>query len=800
MTFNTGNNVPSTDPRDLYDNAENLDKLVNGAEPFYADRLGKLRESWAGMENDFDTAQEGRETTFTLSQADKESRFQAFLVSSGYVSKGDYAADVVLEERNEYVAVDAATTGTSAGLYRPNASATLPLTLTGTWATDKASLVLLGDDVLRQELAAASGAALVAGGVVIQRRTVADLLAMDTTNLLPSAQVLVAEYHEGTGVGGGVFRWSEELGEWATDGPRRASRFGLHASQTAEYNTEKFLELLASNSEVVIDCSFQINPGVLVENLENVKITFEGNEKIIIPVEVDYAGSSITFRYCNNIRLYNVNMEKPDHETSNVQFHLTFIGCKGSLAIGGHLKGGGIFCLPDGNSSTPASVFPEDVKVLYVNITNPRYGINLSNVTEYEISGCVIRNPRLHNAPAGEGADGIKVTFGPGVSTAQVGALPTHNGRGLVTKNLVVLEDTPDSDDCMDLYSGGRELIVSDNICIGGQEGIVIKSDSIAYDLHQRITVSGAILKGQTERCLRITLENANSQSDINVSDITCVESRTISEAINLRGKGINATNLNISSDIVGGYEGGIRLQGVDIHLSNFNVKNSKSYGLVAVALNDSTIVGGSVTDCCSENDAVFDKAGVRLTGGSNIKVFGVSVHNVGGGMTHGFHSRGSTGVSLIGCSAEVTDAPVAFSGSNATQLRVAESSLTQYANSWNAKELEKSITTVDATATSLLDYYLGGQPAGKYSVTAEIGASGGATGLYGKAGIFSWDGSTFDALPLLADIHADLESASSMNAELTSSSSTQSIQVMVTGLSGVTIAWKGRVKLQRVG
>lgn len=160
MTFNTGNNVPSTDPRDLYDNAENLDKLINGAEPFYADRKGKLRESWAGMENSFTNAQEDRENTFMLSQSDKESRFQAFLVSSGYVSKGDYAAGVVLAERNEYVAVDAVTTGTAAGLYRPNASATLPLTLTGTWSTDSASLVLLGDDVLRQELASAEGAAM----------------------------------------------------------------------------------------------------------------------------------------------------------------------------------------------------------------------------------------------------------------------------------------------------------------------------------------------------------------------------------------------------------------------------------------------------------------------------------------------------------------------------------------------------------------------------------------------------------------------------------------------------------------
>lgn len=168
MTFNTGNNVPSTDPRDLYDNAENLDKLVNGADPFYADRKGKLRQSWAGMENTFDTSQTGRENAFVLSQADKESRFQAFLVSSGYVSKGDYAAGVVLAERNEYVAVNATTTGTTAGLYRPGPGATLPLTLTGTWAADSANLVLLGDDVLRQELAAGDAPLVAASAVSLE--------------------------------------------------------------------------------------------------------------------------------------------------------------------------------------------------------------------------------------------------------------------------------------------------------------------------------------------------------------------------------------------------------------------------------------------------------------------------------------------------------------------------------------------------------------------------------------------------------------------------------------------------------
>lgn len=50
MTYNTGNPVPSIDPRDLDDNAEILDNFVNGTEDEYPDRLGVPRKSIAGME------------------------------------------------------------------------------------------------------------------------------------------------------------------------------------------------------------------------------------------------------------------------------------------------------------------------------------------------------------------------------------------------------------------------------------------------------------------------------------------------------------------------------------------------------------------------------------------------------------------------------------------------------------------------------------------------------------------------------------------------------------------------------
>lgn len=52
--YNTGNKIGSTDPRDLYDNAQNLDNAVNDqTKETWIDRLKKTRKSWYGMERDF---------------------------------------------------------------------------------------------------------------------------------------------------------------------------------------------------------------------------------------------------------------------------------------------------------------------------------------------------------------------------------------------------------------------------------------------------------------------------------------------------------------------------------------------------------------------------------------------------------------------------------------------------------------------------------------------------------------------------------------------------------------------------
>ncbi|UKL14894.1 putative tail spike protein [Erwinia phage Gungnir39] len=53
-TYNTGNPLGSSAAKDLYDNAEVLDKLINGAPLSVQGRLGKALKSWSGIETKFD--------------------------------------------------------------------------------------------------------------------------------------------------------------------------------------------------------------------------------------------------------------------------------------------------------------------------------------------------------------------------------------------------------------------------------------------------------------------------------------------------------------------------------------------------------------------------------------------------------------------------------------------------------------------------------------------------------------------------------------------------------------------------
>jgi len=129
-TYNTLNPLGSTEVKDLYDNAQNLDDFSNGQEPAYPDRFGTIRKSLAGIRQDF----------------------TQFLLASGYEFIGDYDAvgELTFTRPNQVMSK-------SGEYWRPSASLALPYTTVNNWATDQPKFVSIGDASLRSALAASNG-------------------------------------------------------------------------------------------------------------------------------------------------------------------------------------------------------------------------------------------------------------------------------------------------------------------------------------------------------------------------------------------------------------------------------------------------------------------------------------------------------------------------------------------------------------------------------------------------------------------------------------------------------------------
>ncbi|WP_286985228.1 hypothetical protein [Halomonas sp.] len=195
--YATGNPVlpnGSDDPRDLLDNAQNLDVLaVSREKTEHPDRLGVPRKTWYGMEQEF----------------------QQFLVNSGYTGTGpggayeDYDADgpLTIDALNEIFTKDGE-------FYRLKPGQAMPYTTT-TWATDEVNVVAMGDAALRQELAEPGGFILVRGacGYV---ESIYDL--QDLTLPATHTQVIVSAYHPSKGFGGGMFKWDTNKEKSKHDG------------------------------------------------------------------------------------------------------------------------------------------------------------------------------------------------------------------------------------------------------------------------------------------------------------------------------------------------------------------------------------------------------------------------------------------------------------------------------------------------------------------------------------------------------------------------------------------------------
>lgn len=185
MAYNTGNRVGSTSPKDLSDNAQNLDLLLLGDDPSYQDRKGVPRKSWKGMEAEYVSDHLRRATEFHAAQTDRETKFSAFMNASGYEVPVPYAPGLILERATQTV--------TYLGKKYRAKGQFLPL-ITTAWVADEPKLKLIGDDSLRQELAFSTDPMKMAGMVGVIRTPLAVAIEGTVAKSLSQTQIDLWEF------------------------------------------------------------------------------------------------------------------------------------------------------------------------------------------------------------------------------------------------------------------------------------------------------------------------------------------------------------------------------------------------------------------------------------------------------------------------------------------------------------------------------------------------------------------------------------------------------------------------------
>ncbi|EMV7745586.1 hypothetical protein [Pseudomonas aeruginosa] len=153
----------SKDPRVLYKNAKNFDAAMNGLSLSWRDRLGRMRKSWRGIENEWNT----------------------FLATTGFELPPLIYADgapLVVERSTQLVQRNGL-------LYSIRLPADFPVELSGNWDDDQPLMVYRNDQPLRQDLADQDG-----GKLVGWTRTELSEQIKDVNSALDGSSINVWEY------------------------------------------------------------------------------------------------------------------------------------------------------------------------------------------------------------------------------------------------------------------------------------------------------------------------------------------------------------------------------------------------------------------------------------------------------------------------------------------------------------------------------------------------------------------------------------------------------------------------------
>lgn len=210
--FNTGNPLGSNDPRDLDDNAKNMDLAVNSEEAQWLDRFGRPRLPLMEQERQFVATQERHEDEFQSAQESRSDRFNDFIASSGYQFAGDYGPGIEITEYNQLIR------DSNGEFWRVSGQIELPYVTTGAGIPEDDALVPAGDAVLRQDLANPDkGAAMVARGVVAVD-SIKDLANISPSLRRGDLRFEVDGFFSGSVVGGGSFKWDSGSDKSKHDG------------------------------------------------------------------------------------------------------------------------------------------------------------------------------------------------------------------------------------------------------------------------------------------------------------------------------------------------------------------------------------------------------------------------------------------------------------------------------------------------------------------------------------------------------------------------------------------------------
>lgn len=269
-TYNTLNPMPSSAPKDLYDNAQVIDEYVNSELPSTTDRFGRRRDTLAGM----------------------SAQFQDALANTGFEFIGNYddPGELTFDRRNQVML--------KAGAYwSPAAETPVPVTTTGDWVVDQPKFVMRGDSSLKADLASTSGAlgaALVSGAV----RTVDSVATLKALPKTGSPVVYVQNYYANVKGGGGFFRvdLADVIGPanggsiiQANDGalwkrintrPLTLMDFGADSTGTLDAVPQMIAYATASSELIFPEGQFRINSPITFGPGKNV--TFETNASVFV--------------------------------------------------------------------------------------------------------------------------------------------------------------------------------------------------------------------------------------------------------------------------------------------------------------------------------------------------------------------------------------------------------------------------------------------------------------------------------------------------------------------------------------